>query len=323
MTELEVYGSFVSSLPVLSIVQDPQDYGTAPGRVAKFSVLPKVLNGDPAKITFQWQKNDANIPGATAANYVTGPLADADLGTKFRVVVSYPGVADVLSKEAAVVFDYNYAKGQPALNNSPLWPPGNWNIAMLVDGDHGPVFHLDTAPKLGAAYWVDLGTEIAIDKIQIWPRQDGCCPERFTNLRVTVHKDASGALGDPVWQADIFTDGTNPGSGPGIVVALTKEKDAAGTFTGQWVRVQSLDNPVPDYGLQMTELEVFGHPTTAFSPKPQLEFARTSNGFKLTWTTGTLESAPQVTGPFATVQNAVSPFDVVPSGSGRFYRLRQ
>src|SRR5437867_14791 len=194
---------------------------------------------------------------------------------------------------------------------------------MLTDGNHDAVFHLDTAPAPGAAYDVDLGTEIAIDKIQIWPRQDGCCPERFTNLRISVHKDASGKIGDSTWHADIFTDGSNPGSARGTLVTLTPDLDATGTFKGQWVRIESLDNPVPDYGLQMTELEVFGHPTAPIVVRPRIDFVRSATELRLTWTSGALESAADVTGPFSPVQNAASPFDATLKAPRSFYRLKQ
>ncbi len=322
MNELEVYGEFAINLPILSFVTEPEDYGTAPGRVAKFSVVAKVLNGDPSNITYQWQKNGADIPGATSASYTTAPALDADAGTKYRVKISYPDVPTLTSKEATLGFDYNYAKGQPAFSNRPLWPPGNWNVQMLTDGNRRGVFHLDAAYDPGAAYEVDLGGEVAVDRIDIYPRQDGCCPERFTNLRVSVHKDNNGQIGDSVWQADIFTDGSNPGATEGTIVTLTKDQDAAGTFTGRWVRIQTLDDPVPQYGLQMTELEVYGKFTGPITVPVKIEFTLANGILRLTWISGILESAAQVTGPYAPVQNAVSPLNITPTGSGQFYRVR-
>jgi hypothetical protein len=321
MTELEVFGSFASSLALLSILQDPVDYGTAPGRVAKFAVSAKVINGDAANISYQWQKGGVNIAGATAATYTTIPLTDADLGSKYRCIISFPGVAGLTSKEATVSFDYNYAKGQPAYSNRPLWVPGNWNIQMLTDGNRKGVFHLDTKPAAGAAYEVDLGGDISIDKIDIYPRQDGCCPGRLTNIRVSVHKDNNGKIGDQVWKADLFTDGSNAGSSGESLVTLTKELDPTGTFKGQWIRILSIEDPVQDYALQMDELEVYGKMTS--SPRPVLAFVRTANSLKLSWTSGTLETAGDVSGTYTAVQNATSPFDVPFNSNRRFYRLKQ
>lgn len=323
MNELEAYGKFAVDQPILAFVTEPQDYGTAPGRVAKFSVVAKVLNGDPAKITYQWQRNGVDIPGATADNHTTGPNLDANAGTKYSVKISYPGVPTLTSKEATLSFDNNYAKNQPAYSNRPLWPNGNWSIQMITDGNRRSVLHLDQSYDPGAAYEVDLGGEVAIDRIDIYPRQDGCCPERLANLRVTVHKDNNGQIGDAVWKADIFTDGTNPGATEGTVVPLTKDQDAAGTFTGKWVRIQTLDDPIVAYGLQMTELEVYGKLTGPIIIPVKIEFTFASGVLKLTWSSGTLESAAEVTGPYALVQNASSPLDITPTGNRQFYRVRQ
>jgi len=323
MNELEVYGTFASQAALLSFVTEPADYGTAPGRSARFTTVAKVVNGDPAKITYQWQKNGVDIAGATSATYSTAPTTDADQGAKYRVVIGYAGAASVTSKDATISFDYNYAKGQPASSNRPLWAPGNWNIAMLTDGNRRGIFHLDTAPAVGAAYEIDLGGDVKIDKIDIYPRQDGCCPERFTNLRISVHKDNNGKIGDLVWKTDIYTDGTNPGAAADTVVTLAKDLDPAGAFQGQWVRILSLEDPVQNYALQMTEVEVYGRLASPIVFPIRLDFARVGAGLSLTWSAGTLEAAAEITGPFVAVPNATSPLNVKLQGQRQFYRVRR
>ncbi|HWF17831.1 MAG TPA: LamG domain-containing protein, partial [Verrucomicrobiae bacterium] len=42
----------------------------------------------------------------------------------------------------------------------------------------------------------------------------------------------------------------------------------------------------------------------------------------LTWTTGTLQSAPAVSGPYTDISNATSPYPLVPSGIQQFFRVR-
>src|SRR5439155_1791364 len=79
--------------------------------------------------------------------------------------------------------------------------------------------------------------------------------------RVSIHKDNSGQIGDQVWSADLHTDGSNPGSAPGSKDEITASLDPAGMFKGQWVRILALDDPLPSYSLQMTELEAFGTPS--------------------------------------------------------------
>ena len=326
MTELEVYGAYLGGNPVLQILQQPADYGTVPGRTARFNITAKVVNGDPGKITYQWQRNGSNIPGATGTNYTTAPLTDADVGSKYRCVVSYPGTADAISSEATVSFDYNYAKGEPAFTNRPLWTPGGWDISMIVDGNRANVVHGDTAIAPGFAYSIDLGTEIDVEKIDIYPRQDGCCPERLSNIRVSVHKDNNGQIGDQVWSTDLFTDGSNAGSGPGVVVEITKAADPSGTFRGQWVRILALDDPVLDYFLQMAEVEVYGR---AVETSPALTLARAGNQLTLNWPPGAtgfiLESADSLpAGAWNTVTGVVNNTVTVTIGGGtRFYRLRK
>ncbi len=329
MSELEVYGAYTGGNPVLQILQSPADYGTVPGRTAKFNILAKVVNGNPNNVTYQWQRNGLDVPGATATNYVTGPLTIADDGAKFRCVVSYPGTASLVSADATVSFDYNYAKGEPVFSNRPLWGPGNWNISMIVDGNRANVVHGDTAPGAGFAYSINLGEVIDLEKIDIYPRQDGCCPERLANIRVSVHNDNAGQLGDPVWSTDLFTAGDNAGSGPGVVVTITNALDQTGTFRGQWVRILALDDPVPDYFLQMAEVEVYGRAVPVEPPIPSLAVARSGNSFTLTWSTNlsgfALESADTLpSASWNAVAGVVNNSVTITIGGGtRFYRLKK
>ena len=55
-----------------------------PGRPGAVSVVA----GGTAPFTYQWQKNNVNISGATAANYTTPATTTADSDSKFRVVVT-------------------------------------------------------------------------------------------------------------------------------------------------------------------------------------------------------------------------------------------
>jgi hypothetical protein len=160
---------------------------------------------------------------------------------------------------------------------------------------------------------------VTIDRIDVYPRQDTCCPERLTNFRISVHLDDHGQIGGETWSADLFTDGTNPGAAPGIVVDLTRDLHPTGEFKGQWIRILSLEDPVQDYALQMTEVEVIG----TIQARPVLTLSRSVAGFTLSWTEGVLEAADGILGPWNAVAQASSPFQVEPSGALRFYRLRR
>jgi predicted secreted protein len=56
-------------------------------------------------------------------------------------------------------------------------------------------------------------------------------------------------------------NGSFPAAGPTPPDTLTAALNAAGTFSGQWIRIQSLENPVPDYSLQLGEVEVYSQVT--------------------------------------------------------------
>ncbi|MCW5558334.1 MAG: discoidin domain-containing protein, partial [Verrucomicrobiae bacterium] len=231
INEIEVYGAYVSVVPVLSVFTEPADYTTVPGRTARLSVEAKVVNGDPSKIGYQWFRGDAPIAGATTNLYVTPPLLPADDGALFHCVVTYPGAADVTTRDVKVSFDGNYAKGQPATSNRPLWSTA-WNIGMLVDGNRRDMIHGDVNPGAGFAYEIDLGADVDAERIDIYPRQDGCCPERLSNFRVSLHEDEDGALGAENWHADLYTDGSNPGADAGALVTVVKS-DGTGDFHGR------------------------------------------------------------------------------------------
>jgi hypothetical protein len=67
-----------------SIVTQPANQTVAVAQTATFSVI---ATGT-APLTYQWQKNSANITGATSASYTTPATVSADNGSTFRVVVS-------------------------------------------------------------------------------------------------------------------------------------------------------------------------------------------------------------------------------------------
>src|SRR5262249_22786167 len=77
----------------------PQDLTVAVNDTPSFTVKATVVNGNPAQLHYQWQKNDSDISGATNSTY-SFTAAAADSGTKFRVQLTYPGATNVTSAEA-------------------------------------------------------------------------------------------------------------------------------------------------------------------------------------------------------------------------------
>jgi hypothetical protein len=190
-----------------------------------------------------------------------------------------------------------------------------------VDGDVNTFVHGDTGVSPGYAYFFNMGSEVTLSNINIYPRQDGCCGGRLSNFRISIHTDNNGQIGDQVWSADMFTDQSNPGSGPGVVVPVTADLNPDGIFKGQWIKIQSLDDPVADYSLQIAEVEAIGSTAVA----PQLTWTGAAGGgLTLTWRAGTLEAASSVLGPWGPVTPApTSPYSPPRSETAQFFRLKQ
>ncbi|HEV7968743.1 MAG TPA: immunoglobulin domain-containing protein [Candidatus Acidoferrales bacterium] len=80
-----------------SITTQPVNQTVTVGQTATFSVAA----GGTAPLTYQWQKNNANISGATAASYTTPATVSGDNGATFRVTVTNP-VTNLTSSSATL-----------------------------------------------------------------------------------------------------------------------------------------------------------------------------------------------------------------------------
>lgn len=97
---------------VVAITEQPADVLVLAGQPASFHV--GVSN--PQGVTYQWQRNGANIPGATQTTYTTPALTTADEGVGYAVVVT--GTANTItSRTAAVAVMSRFEAGaNPAVN---------------------------------------------------------------------------------------------------------------------------------------------------------------------------------------------------------------
>ncbi|HXJ71717.1 MAG TPA: hypothetical protein VNM37_02650, partial [Candidatus Dormibacteraeota bacterium] len=124
----------------------------------------------------------------------------------------------------------------------------------LTDGNLSTFSHnVDVQPAF--AYQVRLTQAVAFTRLEIFNRDDGCCPERLNNYRVSVHSDNAGAIGPAVWSAELRRDNSNSGVGGKDV--LLPELDPGAPFEGQWIQIQNLDLGVDRY-LQIAEVRAFG-----------------------------------------------------------------
>ena len=80
-----------------SITTQPSNQTVTAGQTATFSVVA----AGTAPLTYQWQKNNANISGATSASYTTPATVSGDNGATFRVIVTNP-VTNITSNPATL-----------------------------------------------------------------------------------------------------------------------------------------------------------------------------------------------------------------------------
>jgi hypothetical protein len=95
------------------ITNQPQSQSAYLGTRAIFSVT---ASGIPAP-TFQWQKNNTNIGGATSASCTTSTLAPIDNGTRYRCISRNGGGADTSTEAVLTVNDTLVTK--PIVLNMP------------------------------------------------------------------------------------------------------------------------------------------------------------------------------------------------------------
>jgi glucose/arabinose dehydrogenase len=86
--------------PTISV--QPADRAVSVGQGASFSVVASSATA----LTYQWQKNGADVPNATSASLTTAPTVLADSGTRYRVVVSN-SVGNIVSRDALLTVTSN------------------------------------------------------------------------------------------------------------------------------------------------------------------------------------------------------------------------
>jgi glucose/arabinose dehydrogenase len=136
----------------IGITTHPVNRTVSPGQPATFSV---VASGT-APFTYQWQRNNVNIAGATAASYTLNSPQLADSGARFRVNVANAG-GNLYSNEAVLTVTANQ-------------PP----VATI------------TAPAAGLTYVG--GQTIAFAGSGVDP-EDGARPPSAFSWRVDFHHD--------------------------------------------------------------------------------------------------------------------------------------
>jgi O-glycosyl hydrolase len=94
-----------------TITTQPANQAVTAGQTASFAV---VASGT-APLSYQWQKNGANISGATSASYTTPATASTNNGSTFQVVVSNSAGSVTSSSATLTVNAANSTPGAPAV----------------------------------------------------------------------------------------------------------------------------------------------------------------------------------------------------------------
>jgi hypothetical protein len=165
----------------IAVGGQPQDLTAAVNDTPSFTVKATVVNGNPAQLQYQWQKNDTNIIGATNATYsFTATVADSN--STYRVQLAYPGATNVTSAEATltvipeVVVVYSFdaapvgdvildtttnATKHNGTNVGAIWvaSQGGRNGVMSFDGNASSQITVAPAPDLNSvrgtiAFWM-------------------------------------------------------------------------------------------------------------------------------------------------------------------------
>ena len=104
----------VNAAPVApTVTTQPANQTVTAGQTASFSVVA----GGTAPLSYQWQKNGANIAGATSSSYTSPSTTTADSGSTFDVVVSN-SAGNATSNAATLTV--NPAPVAPAITTQPM-----------------------------------------------------------------------------------------------------------------------------------------------------------------------------------------------------------
>lgn len=87
---------------MISVTTQPQNADIAAGDTLSLTVAAIVNNG--ASLSYQWQKDNVSIVGATSATYEKNNTVIADAGD-YRVVISSVGLSSITSEKATVTIN--------------------------------------------------------------------------------------------------------------------------------------------------------------------------------------------------------------------------
>ncbi len=211
LTASEVAALAGSTTAAPSITTHPASQSVTAGQTATFSVA---ATGT-APLTYQWQKNGANISGATSSSYTTPATTTADNGSTFRVIVSN-SVGSATSNSATLTvgssggglvgyWNLNEGSGTTAadtsgfghngtLTSGPVWTAGRIGSGLQFNGVY------ETMVASGVAVNTAAGASNTVAFWMKWDGTDHCGPFAWDSANSNYYslwlKDGSFGFND-------------------------------------------------------------------------------------------------------------------------------
>ncbi len=134
----------------LSITNAPQSVTVTNGGTATFSVG---IQSSSTSIRYQWQRNEADIAGATQSSYTTPAATSADNQARYRVVVTIPGAASVTSAAATLTVGGQITPTAVTIKNMQI---AGGNFSLTFASQNGVHYSIEYKTALSDATWQSL-----------------------------------------------------------------------------------------------------------------------------------------------------------------------
>jgi Immunoglobulin domain/Immunoglobulin I-set domain len=280
-------GNNSSTPTAASITTQPGAQTVTMGQAATFAV---VATGT-APLTFQWQKNGANIANAAAVSYTTPATTMTDNGSKFRVVVSN-SAGTVTS--AAATLTVNAASAAPAITAQPA--------SKAVTPGQTATFSVTATGATPLTYqWQKNTTNITGATSSSYTTPATTTTDNGSQFRVVVTNSAGSATSNPA----TLTVSSTTTAAPKITTQPANQTVAVGQAATFNVVVTGA--PSPTYQWQKNGVNISGAVAASYST-PATVAGDTGSTFDVVVT----NSAGSVTSTSATL--TVNPVTTPPSG---------
>jgi len=280
-------GNNSSTPTAASITTQPGAQTVTMGQAATFAV---VATGT-APLTFQWQKNGANIANAAAVSYTTPATTMTDNGSKFSVVVSN-SAGTVTS--AAATLTVNAASAAPAITAQPA--------SKAVTPGQTATFSVTATGATPLTYqWQKNTTNITGAFSSSYTTPATTTTDNGSQFRVVVTNSAGSATSNPA----TLTVSSTTTAAPKITTQPANQTVAVGQAATFNVVITGA--PSPTYRWQKNGVNISGAVAASYST-PATVAGDTGSTFDVVVT----NSAGSVTSTSATL--TVNPVTTPPSG---------